>query len=303
MNETSTLTAEELQEAQTPAWAREPIPAGMAPYVARAGLGEPWHSKKGPLGTKVLGIDRWQANHFIVYRPETAAFLDGPYTPLTVHYKPGLLPLHERTAAEYAGHLKTAVGKATVFVTRTLPERIPHATVPPIGAGCRTDRALDDEPLLASGCGFCNEQARVFIRLCQVSGIPARLVFLFYADHATGHTTAEFWTGSKWAMVDVSWYAVFPGPDGALMSAAECHGNAVQRGLMAETYYNRMQRILALSDEAIGGLSVPAGTPDRAAAVRAKAAELREYVRGFAKKDYLAGHLDQFGLLNVPLPS
>jgi hypothetical protein len=38
------------------------------------------------------------------------------------------------------------------------------------------NRNLDDEALLASGCGWRNEQARVFIRLCQVNGIPARML-------------------------------------------------------------------------------------------------------------------------------
>lgn len=302
MAEAIALTAEEMQAEQTPAWAKEEIPAAFQPFLGKFGLPERWPARPGPLGKKVLGIDRWQANHFIVCRPETEAYLYGAYSPTGTSRRPGLLPAYERLAAAEAGLLSGAQEKAVAFVTRTLPAVIPHPTVPPIGPFCRTDRALDDEALLASGAGFCNEQARVFVRLCQVSGIPARLVFLFYADGATGHTTAEFWTGSKWAMVDVSWFMVFPGRDGTLMSALECHGRSVSRGLMADAYYDRMARILDLTDEALAGRSIPAETRDRPAAVGAKAAELRAYVRERFNKDYLAKHLDCFGLVNYPLP-
>lgn len=303
MNETNGLTAEEVQEAQTPAWAQVKAPEACRPFLGRSGLPEPYHSKKTPLGPKVLGVDRWQANHFIVYRRETAAELYGAYSARTALCRPGALPLAERVAADYAAGLATAEEKATAFVTRALPERMPHATLPPVGPFCRTDRALDDEPLLASGSGFCNEQARVFIRLCQVSGIAARLVFLFYADKATGHTTAEFWTGEKWAMVDVSWYAVFPGPDGRLMSAAECHGNEAERLAMAVSYQTRLRQIAALSDEALCGRAFPAATPERAAAVATKAAELRAVVQQHMPLARLTAHLWQFGILNYPLPA
>jgi hypothetical protein len=303
MSDPVALTAEDVQEAQTPAWAREETPEAFRPFLGKFGLPDSWRNRPGPLGKKVLGIDRWQANCFIVCRPETEAFLYGFYTPTQVRYKPGLLPAFERLAGAEASREKTARDKATVFVTRTLPALFPHPTVPPVGPFCRTDRALDDEALLASGVGFCNEQARVFIRLCQACNIPARLVFLFYSDNATGHTTAEFWTGSNWALVDVSWYTVFPGRDGALMSALECHGRSVNRGLMADAYYTRMAQILELDDEALAGRSVPAVTADRPAALNRRAAELRAYVRERFNKEYLAGHLDRFGILNYPLPA
>ena len=303
MDQIVALTAEELQAAQTPDWVKETIPEAFRPFLGKFGVLPPWIPKPGPLGKKVLGIDRWQGNHFIVCRPETESYLYGEYSPTRVVYKPGLLPAFERLAAAEAGHLRTAQEKAVAFVTRTLPAVLPHATVPPIGPYGRTDRALDDEALLASGCGFCNEQARLFIRLCQVSGIPARFVFLFYSDYATGHTTAEFWTGATWAMVDVSWFTVFPGPDGTLMSAAECHGGPVNRGLMAEAYYERMRQILDLGDEAIAGRAVPADTADRPAALRAKAGEMRAYVRERFDKACLAKHLCQFGIENYPLPA
>ena len=302
MNETDYLTAEQIQEQETPVWAQVKAPDGCRPFLGRKGLPEPFHSKQTPLGPKVLGVERWQANHFIVHRPETAGVLYGSYTPTTVDYRPGTLPAFEALAAEYTSGLIGNEEIAAAFVTRVLPERLPHATVPPVGAYCRTDRGLHDEALLATGSAYCSGQALAFIRLCQVRGIAARLVFLFYSDRQTGHTTAEFWTGSKWAMVDVSWYTLFPGPDGKLMSAADCHGDAAQRLCLAVAYQTRMRQIVAMSDEALCGRAFPSDTPDRAAAVRAKAAELRDYVRVRMPLDHLADHLWEFGILNYPLP-
>lgn len=296
------LTAEETHEAQTPAWARVKAPEACRPFLGKYGLPEPFCSKKGPLGAKVTGVDRWQANHFIVCRPETAAILYGDYTPVPVAYRQGALPLFEEAAARYAAGLASHEDLATAFVTRALPELCGHPTIPPVAPHCRTDRGLLDEPLLASGRGFCNEQARVFVRLCQTRGIQARMVFLFYADKATGHTTAEFWTGEKWAMVDVSWHLVFPGPDGRLMSAGECHGDQRQRLCMAVAYQARMRQIVAMDDETLCGRAFPAGTRDRETAVRAKAAELRDYVRVRMPMERLTGHLWQFGILDYPLP-
>jgi hypothetical protein len=303
MDACNTAMTEYIHADRTPDWAKETVPDKYRPFLGRFGLPEPFASKPSTLGGKVEGIDRWQANRFVVWRPETAAWLYDGYTPTKVDYRPGLLPAYEKLAREYAGAATGNIAKAEALLTRALPERIPHATVPPVGAGCTADRALLDEPLLASGCAFCNEQARVFIRLCQVCGIQARMVFLFYADKQTGHTTAEFWTGEKWAMVDVSWYVLFPGPDGKLMTTAECHGSLPNRAAMAEAYYKRMGAIIALGDEQIAGRAVPAGTPDRAAVLRAKAETLRTYVREFHNKKYLAIHLWEFGLLNYPLPA
>jgi hypothetical protein len=101
----------------------------------------------------------------------------------------------------------------------------------------------------------------------------------------------------------MSWYTLFPGPDGDLMSTAECHGDAMRRLCLAVAYQNRMRQIVALSDEALCGRSIPAETPDRTVALAAKAAELRDYVRVRMPLDHLAGHFWQFGLLNYPLPA
>ena len=300
--DTSPQWAEQVHAARTPAWVKETLPDEILPFLGKRGLPEPWCARNGPLGSGVAGIDRWQANHFIVYRKETAEFLNGKYTRLGVDYQPGTLPTYEKVVAEYAAGLKTDREKALALLTRALPRVLMHPTMPPLGPACRANRALDDEALLKSGTGFCNEQARVFARLCQVAGIPARMVYLFYSGGRGGHTIAEFYADGRWAMADASWFCVFPAPDGHLLSAVECHESGNGQ-VVAQTYFARFQELIKMSDEQLVGRHFP-GSPDDANRVKQMAAAAKRAREGLQSKtlDYLATHLAQFGLLNYPLP-
>jgi len=294
--------AEQVHAAQTPAWAKETFSDEILPFLGKRGLPEPWCKRKGPLGSGVAGIDRWQANHFVVCRKETAEFLNSRYTRLEVGYQAGTLPTYEKVVAEYTSDLKTDREKALALLTKALPRVFMHPTMPPLGPACRPNRALDDEALLQSGTGFCNEQARVFVRLCQVAKIPARMVYLFYSCGRGGHTVAEFYADSRWAMADASWFSVFPSGDGHLLSAVECHDSANGK-LVAKAYFARFQELLKIPDEELVGRHFPGSPddPDRAKKLAAAAKRARE---GLQSKtlDHLMTHLGQFGLLNYPLP-
>src|SRR6185369_9136064 len=100
-----------------------------------------------------------------------------------------------------------------------MPQFFRHPKMPPRASSVRADRNLDDEALLASGCGWCNEQTRVFVRLCQVAGIPARIVHLF----GQNHTVAEFHADGRWALADATNIFVVPAREGTerLLSAAQ----------------------------------------------------------------------------------
>jgi hypothetical protein len=275
---------QDYEGAGTPAWAKEQVPEATRPFVGRAGLPEPQRSKKEPLGDAVSGIDRYHANHFVVYGPQTAKFLYDGYTPTTVRYKPGTLPTYEAAVAKHAAGLKSDREKA-VALLGAMHDLCKHPTMPPCGPGVRADRGLLDEALLKSGRGFCNEQARVYARLCQVAGIPARLVFLFYADNRTGHTIAEFYADGRWSMADSSWFCVFPDPvDGHLMSAAEAHEKGPRHDAVQSVYRERFEELLKLTDEQLGG-----GEPGGA----------RKGLRHRLDKPDVLG---VFGLVNYPLP-
>lgn len=277
----------ELEGEGTPPWAKEGLPEAVRPFVARAGLPEAWQQKikKGPLGSAVAGVDRYHANHFVVYRPETAEFLYRDYTPTEVGYRAGTLPAYEKVVARHTAGRSSAREKAAALLA-AMPEILKHPTVPPCGPPVRADRGLLDEPLLASGGGFCNEQARVFVRLCQVAGIPARLVFLFYADHRTGHTIAEFYVDGRWSMADTSWFCLFPAEDGHFLSAAEAHDDGPNHARVQAVYRRRFEELLKLTDEQLGD--------------RDRSGEPR---KGLEERLRKPDNLGAFGLVNYPLPT
>jgi hypothetical protein len=292
--------ADEEQLYRCPAWAKVTVPEWVKLYVGRSGMPEPFHSQKDPIGKEVTGLDLWQANRFVTYRKETARYLYNDYTPLRVDYRPGSLPAYERMAAEVTKGLTNDRDKAVALV-RSVPEKVLHPGIAPLGPACAKDRGLDDEALLRSGQAWCNEQARVFVRLCQVSGIPARIIFLFFSPPPGGHVIAEFYADGRWCMADASFGCVFPDAHGRLMSAAECHdAGKLPAG---EAYHRRVQEMLQFSDEHLVGGKFPRGGDD---ARRAK--QVAEAAEAFRKD--LRSHTPQaaanqfwvFGVMNYPLP-
>jgi hypothetical protein len=289
---------------ECPAWARETVPVWVQLYRGRYGLPEPYPRQKDALGHGTAGIDLWQANHFIACRAETARYLYEAYTPLTVRYRKGTMPVCESIVAKYTAGISTDREKALALLIRAVPEQIGHPSIPPYSADCPPDRALSEEDLLTSGKGWCNEQARVFVRLCQVAGIPARMVFLFYADKKSGHVIAEFYADGRWCMADSSWGCAFPGADGKLMSAAQCHADADSKRRVQEGYLARARDLLSWPDEMLVGRRY-AGITDAAERVRRAAEDasrLREGLRSGTAVGTLGEGLWAFGVMNLPLP-
>ena len=272
-----------------PAWAKETLPEWLRPFMGRNGLEACRDADPGALSMNVRGIDRYQANQFVVPRVETAEYLYGEYTPLTVDYRMGTLPAFEALSAEAVTPAMSDTEKAIALLTKAVPV-VKHPSWPPCGGLVSGGRGLDDEALLASGQGYCNEQARVFIRLCQINGIPARIVHLFYSDKETGHTIAEFHADGRWAMADATYFCVFPDEDGALLSAADCHDGGEGQRLAGEAYIRRLQDILPLSDEE---LNLP---PHR------DVAAWREEFGRKTAADFSA-QLWRFAVINYPLPT
>jgi Transglutaminase-like superfamily len=230
-----------------PEWAKETLPPEMQELRGRNGMPPPYCDREYALAMNVEGIDRYQANQFLMYRPDTADYLYSEYTPLDVNYQKGLLPTYEALAAEVTEGCKTETETIMALLLKGA-SRLKHPCGPPCGPPVGTGRNLDDEALLNSGVGWCNEQARVFIRLCQVCNIPARIVHTFYSDTKSGHCIAECYADGRWCMVDATWFCVFPGPDGKLLSAAQCHDRCEGQKYCGIAYYKRVQELFKLSD-------------------------------------------------------
>ena len=241
-----------------PRWAKEEVPSWVLRFRGVNGL--PDESRphfSGANAPGVAGVDRYQANQFIPYRPETAAWLYEGYTSLEVKWQEGYLPTLRRIAMEATSGATSPEEKA-LRLLYTVCRRLLHPRVPPVGDAVPGDRNLDEEALIASGTGWCNEQSRVFVRLCQAAGVPARLVHYFYSEFPAGHTVAEFHDGGRWCLTDATYGVVFRGPEGRLLSAADCldgaEGEAIWNRVSGEfaNHTLRIGRHLLARDAATG---------------------------------------------------
>ena len=282
------LSLPEYDPPDCPAWAKQTLPEWVRPFVGLHGAPPPWNKSATPFGDCVKGLDRYQSNQFIWWRPETDAYLyGGDYTPLTVNYKPGVLPDFEKIAMQYTVDCVTDTEKAMALLTNALFRITPHPSMPPLsGKSTPPDRNLDDKALLASGSAWCNEQARIFVRLCQVLGIQGRIVHIF----GQAHTIAEFYADGKWALADASYYFVVPGPDGKLLSVKDCHDRGSGQLAYAQAKARRMQELAAMTDRQLNF-----NDPKAAAKFRLQCADFD--VDAVAKATNFV-----FGIINYPLP-
>ena len=156
-------------------------------------------------------VDRVLAERMIRLCPETAVYLYEAYTPTRVGYEKGSCPHLERCAAE------ATTGCAS-----------PQDRVAGIARFCaamgeRASRDLDEmraggteEEIIRRGSDWCTDVARVACALCQVAGIPARLVMLFDTGRAySGHMIIEAYRGGVWGAVDATACVVYSDPTGA----------------------------------------------------------------------------------------
>lgn len=280
------LSTPEFNPPECPEWVKEKLPEWVKPYVGINRLPAEWQEGDGKalaMGTK--GIDRYQANQFVWHCAETAAYLYGEFTPTRARYVKGTLPGYEKVAAQYTAGCRTETEKAVALLTRALPAHVLHPIAPPRGPKVPTDRNLLDEALLASGSGWCNEQSRVFIRLCQVSGLQGRNVHLF----GQNHSTAEFYADGRWVWADATYWFIARAADGRPLSAAECHDGGAGQRAYAKAKVARMQELMRLSDAELGFAKAQ------------DAAQWREQTARMTV-DEIATRRIGFGVVNYPLP-
>ncbi len=198
----------------------------LTPYIAR---GFPGDADRQIAQTPVAGIDREQAQSMVRLCPETAPVLYGPeFSPRAIAYRAGSRPLLEAVPAG----LPCRTSRDSVDSIHTWVRE--HVRHPHLAGFVAPDRALSEEGLIDSGVGWCNEQARVFIALCGVAGIPARLCFLFHSNERCGHTATEVWLEGKWAFCDVTFGVLVMLPTGEPASGLDLQGH--YRALAHEAY-------------------------------------------------------------------
>ena len=269
-----------------PQWAREEVPRWVLPSRGVNGLPDGLRRHfSGANALATAGVDRYQANQFITYCAETAAWLYTGYTPMEVEWPEGYLPTLRRLALEVTTGARSPEEKA-LRLLHTVSRRLLHPCVPPIGDAISGDRNLDEEALIASGTAWCNEQSRVFVRLCQAAGLPARLVHYFYSEFPAGHTVVEFHDGQRWCLTDVTYGVVFRGPDGQLLSTADCMGSEDGQALWQRVMDETVNHTLRLGRHLLAQGSALEAESQSLALRRTICPELNRRLHTFAVMNY-----------------
>ena len=210
----------------------------LRPYIAK---GFPGNLDAAIANVGVRGLDREQAHAMVRLCLATETELYGEtYSSRAIHYHKGSRPTLESVVASLSGNSpRERAMNAMHWVNKTVIH--PHLIGP-----TAVDRALSEEALIQSGRGWCNEQARVFIALCQVMEIPARLCFVNHKNTRCGHTATEVFLDGHWAFFDPTFNLIVEMPDGRLAEARELSGqfrdlahNAYRPAL--ESYFSHAQ--------------------------------------------------------------
>jgi hypothetical protein len=127
---------------------------------------------------------------------DTAEYLYKEYTPERSGYRQGTRPMLEK-------HVKKIV--SSCCSDEEFVEKIVLFT-----SSLRDTSDLDsmqfggtEEEIIARGSEWCTDVVRVGCALCQVAGLPSRIVYLFDETKAYhGHVIAEVYRSSAWGAVD-----------------------------------------------------------------------------------------------------
>lgn len=193
-------------------------PPEIAAYVGEDQFGPAYRVMLAGDAHAPGSVDRVLSQRMIRLDAATADYLYGSYTPTTLRYRPGSRPELERF-----------LGEATAGASA------PEDMVDGIARWCAAiaeaadDLSLDDlrlggaeEAIVKRGTDWCTDLSRVGCALCQVAGLPARLVYLFNTTAAySGHVIVEVLRQGRWGCVDVVNGVVYRHEDGRPASTWE----------------------------------------------------------------------------------
>jgi transglutaminase-like putative cysteine protease len=161
-------------------------------------------------------VDRVLMEESIRLGHEPAPHLYGGYTPTVVTYRPGSRPELEAQAERVTDGYRT-------------PEEAIRGIARFTAGLCEGAEAIDieslrfggtEEDIISRGSDWCTDVARVACVICQVVGVPARIVNLFDLTSAySGHVVIEAYRGGTWGLVDPITSELHLNPDGSPTSA------------------------------------------------------------------------------------
>ena len=163
-------------------------------------------------------VDRVLTERMVRLCAETADFLYGEFTPTRVPQfaacPPGLRTSHAAATRGCVTPEERVAGIARFAAA--LQEKIQDPSLDAMTVGGT------EEAIVARGSDWCTDVARVGCILCQVAGVPARLVFLVDTAVAyTGHVICEAYREGVWGAVDASTAVVYRHANGKPASTWE----------------------------------------------------------------------------------
>jgi hypothetical protein len=138
------------------------------------------------------GVDVEVIEDQIILNAKTKDYLYGDYTPRTLRYVRGSRPMLEAVVAECVRDGMSDRDKALALMRRVRDNQDRGLAKPNLFYGG------DEEDLLKRGAIMCNEVSRLYVCLCQIAGLPARL----HGVHITGHMMTEVLVDGAWQWVD-----------------------------------------------------------------------------------------------------
>ncbi len=148
----------------------------------------------------------------VVLCPQTENFLYDQFTPLRTRYKTGTRPELEAvvTSQTVGCDSEREVALALMRFTRDLYQKDED------GAGARMYGGTEEQ-LIEKGERLCETLGRLHVALCEVAGIPGRIVM----HDIGGHIASEVHVDGGWAYIDPRCGVYFEKPDGALASVRD----------------------------------------------------------------------------------
>jgi len=171
-------------------------------------------------------VDRVLVDRMIRLVPGTAEYLYGGFSPRTVDYRPGSRPDLERWLAEATAGAITPGEKVKGIAEYCLGIRERFEKADPDDSGWEwMVFGGTEEQIIERGTDWCADLARAACALCQVAGLPARIVNLVELDAAYGgHVIIEAWRDGIWGAVDPLHGILYTNLDGGPMGVRDLLG-------------------------------------------------------------------------------
>ena len=195
----------------------------LAPYIGEAAaerLVGPDRRRAYLLNYRQLGVNYGQANvefqlrkELVILCPQTVDVLYGSFTPGPVRYEKGSRPELERVAAAITVNCASDREKALALMRfcRDLWKHKPDAPFAEYIYGGTEEQMIAKPEIL------CETLSRLMVALCEVAGMPGRLVMHILG----GHICTEILLDGHWAYIDPRCGMFFVGDDGRLASVWE----------------------------------------------------------------------------------